>query len=62
MPTPQNGQTHSNNLSAIYQQIVCVFDHFVGLAIKGLKKGKIEENGSVFEKVRNSKSILFNHT
>ena len=29
MPTPQNGQTHSNNL-------LTVFDHFVGLALKGL--------------------------
>ena len=28
-PTPQNGQTHSNNC-------LSVFDHFVGLALKGL--------------------------
>ena len=28
-PTPQNGQTHSNNSS--------VFDHFVGLLLKGLR-------------------------
>ena len=28
-PTPQNGQTHSNNSSAISR-------HFVGLALKGL--------------------------
>ena len=31
MPISQNGQTHSNSSSAI-----CVFDHFVGLALKGL--------------------------
>ena len=31
MPIPQNGQTHSNNLSA--------FDHFVKLALKGLMGG-----------------------
>ena len=29
-PTPQNGQTYSNNSS------VSVFDHFVRLALKGL--------------------------
>ena len=28
-PTPQNGQTHSKNSSA-------VFDHFMGLTLKGL--------------------------
>ena len=28
--TPQNGQTHSNNC-------LSVFDHFVGLAFKGLR-------------------------
>ena len=32
MPTPQNGQTHSNTLS--------VFDHLVGLALKGLTSVK----------------------
>ena len=32
-PTSQNGQTHSNNLSAI---CLSVFDHFVGLALKRL--------------------------
>ena len=32
----QNGQTHSNNSSPNCQRIVCVFDHFVGLALKGL--------------------------
>ena len=30
MPIPQNGQTHSNS----------VFDHFVGLALKGLISDK----------------------
>ena len=33
-PTSQNGQIHSNNSLAIAGK--CVFDHFVGLAIKGL--------------------------
>ena len=32
-PILQNGQTHSNNSSAI---CLSVFDHFVGLALKGL--------------------------
>ena len=36
-PTPQNGQKHSNNLSAICRRIVLsAFDHFVGLTFKGL--------------------------
>ena len=34
-PTPQNNQTHSNNSSAA--ACVSVFDHFVGLAFKGVK-------------------------
>ena len=33
-PTPQNGQTHSNNSSANCRRI----DHFLGLALKALKK------------------------
>ena len=32
-PTKQNGQTHSNNSSA---NCLSVFDHLVGLALKGL--------------------------
>ena len=32
-PISQNGQTHSNNSSAICQRIVWVSDHFVGLAL-----------------------------
>ena len=36
MPTPQNGQTHSNNSSAVGKELFGVFDHFVGLAFKGL--------------------------
>ena len=44
---PQNGQTHSNNSSAL------VFDHFVGLALKGL----IRNNVVCFE-IQNKK---FNH-
>ena len=37
--TPQNGQTHSNNSSAITNCLI-VFDHFVGLALKGLRNSK----------------------
>ena len=33
MPTPQNGQTHSNKLLT---NCFSVFDHFVGLVLKGL--------------------------
>ena len=32
-PTPQNGETHSSNLPA---NCLSVFEHFVGLACKGL--------------------------
>ena len=35
MPTPQNGQTQSNN-SLAFTNSLSVFDHFVGLALKGL--------------------------
>ena len=37
MLNPQNGQTHSNNSSAICRWIAGVLGHFVGLALKGLK-------------------------
>ena len=39
-PTPEDDQTHSNNSSANEQPTNClsVFDHFVGLAVKGLSK------------------------
>ena len=42
-PTPEDGQTHSNNSnnwSANEQPTNCLsmFDHFVGLAVKGLSK------------------------
>ena len=38
MPSPQNGQTHSNNLSATAEKNnFSVFDHFVGLAFRGLR-------------------------
>ena len=41
-PNPQNGQTHSNNSSAHSNNLsaaasLSVFDHFVRLALKGLK-------------------------
>ena len=31
-----NGQTRSNNSSAIADELLSVFDHFVGFALKGL--------------------------
>ena len=40
VPTPKNGQTHTNNLSAIAD------DHFVGLALKGLKRLLKETRGN----------------
>ena len=36
-PTPQNVQTHSNNSSDFANELVECVDHFVGLALKGLK-------------------------
>ena len=35
VPTLQNGQTHSNNLSAVADELF-VFDHFVRFALKGI--------------------------
>ena len=35
-PTLQNGQTHSNNSSAIADECLSVFDPFVGLALNGV--------------------------
>ena len=35
-PTPQNGQTYSNNRRLLPMNCLSVFDHFVGLAHKGL--------------------------
>ena len=35
-PTLQNGQTHSNNSSALSTNCLSVFDHFVELALKCL--------------------------
>ena len=35
-PTPQNGQTYSKNLPAFANELLNVFDHFVGLVLKGL--------------------------
>ena len=35
MPTPPNGQTHSNNSSAVVDKLF-EFDYLVGLMLKGL--------------------------
>ena len=35
VPTPQNSETYSNNSSAAGDEL-SVFDHFVGLVLKGL--------------------------
>ena len=40
MSTSQNDQTHSHNLSATDDELLSVLDHFVGLALKGLKTEK----------------------
>ena len=37
-PTPQNGQTNSNNSSAMQTNCLNVFDHFMGVALKGLTR------------------------
>ena len=34
VPTPQNSQTHSNNMSAVADKFLVCFNHFVGLALK----------------------------
>ena len=34
--TPQNVQTNSDNLSTFPDECLSVFDHFVGLTLKGL--------------------------
>ena len=38
-PTPQNGQTHSDNLSAIADKLFECILPFCGLACKGLRFG-----------------------
>ena len=44
-PTPQNGQTHSNNSSATADELfLSVLNHFMGLALKGLKGVKAKTN------------------
>ena len=43
-PTPQSDQTHSNNSSAVLTNYLSVFDHFSGLALKGLKDGEPCQN------------------
>ena len=37
MPTPQNGQAHSNKSLATADDCLSMFEHFVRLAFKGLK-------------------------
>ena len=34
---PQNGQTRLNNLAAVADELLSVFNNFVGLTLKGLK-------------------------
>ena len=36
MPTKENGQAYSNNSSTFLTNCLSMFDHFVGLALKGL--------------------------
>ena len=37
MPALQNGQTHPNNSLVVDDKMLSVFDHLVGLALKGLR-------------------------
>ena len=37
-------ETYSNNSSAITEKLLNVFDHFVGLALKGLEKALLTKN------------------
>ena len=36
MPTPKNGQTHSKQFGFCQRIVLIVFNHFVGLVLKGL--------------------------
>ena len=47
-PTPQNGQTHSNNSNclSVFNHFMELFNHFVGLALNGLIK--VQENLELF--------------
>ena len=51
MPTPQNGQTHSNNSSTKAN------DHFVGLALKGLNHAP--ETTDISEKKKRSRKVMW---
>ena len=56
MPISQNGQTHSNNSSAKTNsdELFEEFDHFVGLALKGLIMG------TNYRETEQDKSYLWN--
>ena len=48
-PTPQNGQSHSKNSSATADELLGVFDHFVGLALTGLNDVPDQSNDPSLE-------------
>ena len=47
-PTPHNGQTHLKNALAIVDKLFDVFDHFVGLTLKGVSQLTIKELKKTF--------------
>ena len=51
-PTPQNSQTHSNNSSA---NCSSVFDHFLELTLKGLKRYGIRKIFTEINKILTEK-------
>ena len=58
--TPQNGQTHSNNLPT---NCLNMFDQFVGLALKGLKCKIINQSGlKEIKKIKGNKSFSLLHS
>ena len=58
-PTPQNGQTHSHNLPT---NCLSVFDHFVGMALKGLILQSGEDDESLVINFQSQKVYLFYDT
>ena len=52
MPIPHNGQAHLNNWLA--NRHLSVFDHFVGLAVKGLRKHTVIKNLKISDMKYNS--------
>ena len=56
-PVPQNGQTQSNN--SLSTNCLSVFDHFVGLAFKGLRKKALDLSNSHLKKRSQTMTTIF---